>query len=160
MFQVLSEDSLQSWGWRIPFLMAGPLGLIGRYIRVHLEDLPKYRAMAEKTAGSTKKSVPLRVLFADHRRSLAIAFGVASLNAVAFYLLLSYMPTYLSAELGIDEGTAFLASTVALTIYIGSIFVMGHISDRFGRGGCWCVAILFTVLRCRCSPCSAQAGSG
>ena len=158
LFQLLSEDALQSWGWRIPFLMAGPLGLIGRYIRVHLEDSPKYRAMAEKTAGSTKKSVPLRVLFADHRRSLAIAFGVASLNAVAFYLLLSYMPTYLSAELGIDEGTAFLASTVALTIYIGSIFVMGHISDRFGRRRMLVLAsILFTVFTV---PLFALLGTG
>ena len=59
MHQLLSDADLQSWGWRIPFLMAGPLGLVGRYIRVHLEDSPHYRAMAK---ASTKESVPVRDL--------------------------------------------------------------------------------------------------
>lgn len=143
MHQLLSDADLQSWGWRIPFLLAGPLGLVGRYIRVHLEDSPHYRAMAQAT---TKESVPVRDLLRHHRRSLAIAFGVASLNAVAFYLILSYMPTYLSAELGVAEDVSFLASTIALTIYIGSIFVMGHISDRFGRRRMLIIAsVLFSL---------------
>ncbi len=71
---------------------------------------------------------------------------MASLNAVAFYLILSYMPTYLSAELGVAEDVSFLASTIALTIYIGSIFVMGHISDRFGRRRMLIIAsVLFSL---------------
>ncbi len=143
MHQLLSDAALESWGWRIPFLLAGPLGLVGRYIRVHLEDSPHYRAMAQAT---TKEAVPVRELLRHHRRSLAIAFGVASLNAVAFYLILSYMPTYLSAELGVAEDTSFLASTIALTIYIGSIFVMGHISDRYGRRRMLIIAsVLFSL---------------
>lgn len=147
LFQTLGDDALYSWGWRIPFLLAGPLGLVGRYIRVHLEDSPHYRAMAEASAGRTKQSAPLRELLASHKLNVAIAFGVASLNAVAFYLILSYMPTYLSAELGLDKTTSFYASTLALTIYIGSIFVMGHISDMFGRRRMLVIAsVLFTVL--------------
>ena len=45
MLSVLSDAAMSHWGWRIPFLLAGPLGLIGRYIRVHLEDSPAYQAM-------------------------------------------------------------------------------------------------------------------
>ncbi len=158
LFQVLSTDALHSWGWRIPFLLAGPLGLIGRYIRVHLEDSPHYRAMAEASKGRVKHATPLRELFSHHKLSLAIAFGVASLNAVAFYLILSYMPTYLSAELGVDETTSFFASTLALTIYIGSIFFMGHISDRVGRRRMLVLAsILFIVFTV---PLFALLGSG
>jgi MHS family proline/betaine transporter-like MFS transporter len=155
---LLDDAALQSWGWRIPFLLAGPLGLVGRYIRVHLEDSPHYRAMAAATEGKVRKSVPLSTLLRNHRRSLAIAFGVASLNAVAFYLILSYMPTYLSAELGVDETTSFFASTIALTIYIFSIFVMGHISDRFGRRRMLVLAsVLFTVFTV---PLFALLGTG
>ncbi len=146
LHQLLSDPAMQSWGWRIPFLLAGPLGLVGRYIRVHLEDSPHYRALADASRGRTQRT-PLRDLVANHRRALAITFGVASLNAVAFYLLLSYMPTYLSAELGVNESVSFFASTIALSVYIASIFVMGHVSDRFGRRRMLVVAsVLFVVL--------------
>ncbi|MDT4865655.1 Proline/betaine transporter [compost metagenome] len=61
------------------------------------------------------------------------AICATSLNAVAFYLILSYMPTYLSSEMGMSETDSFLASTVSLATYIGFIFMMGMLSDRFGR---------------------------
>ncbi|TIC78406.1 MFS transporter [Crenobacter intestini] len=130
----LSHDDLHNWGWRLPFLLAAPFGLIGRYIRLHLEDTPKFRQMEqnmEKKEAASK--VPIRELMGRYRMKVVIAFGVTCLNAVAFYLILSYMPTYLSAELGMNETDSFLASTVSLATYIFFIFLMGTLSDRFGR---------------------------
>ena len=136
MFTVLSDSAVNTWGWRVPFLLAGPLGLIGRYIRVHLEDSPVYQEMLaeipqeEKSAGWSE---PLRLLFRDHLHDTLITFGVSCLNAVAFYMLLSYMPTYVHEELGFSQDTATLATSVMLLVYIASIFLMGHMSDSFGR---------------------------
>ncbi|MCR2052291.1 MFS transporter [Actinomyces bowdenii] len=136
MFMVLDDAAMQSWGWRIPFLLAGPLGLIGRYIRVHLEDSPVYQEMVEelpqdKSAGNSIE--PLLELLRSHKREVLITFGVSCLNAVAFYMLLSYMPTYVHEELGFSADTATLATSIMLAVYIGAIFVMGHLSDLFGR---------------------------
>jgi len=136
MFTVLSDSAVNTWGWRVPFLLAGPLGLIGRYIRVHLEDSPVYQEMLaeipqeEKSAGWSE---PLRLLFRDHLHDTLITFGVSCLNAVAFYMLLSYMPTYVHEELGFSKDTSTLATSVMLVVYIASIFLMGHMSDSFGR---------------------------
>lgn len=55
------------------------------------------------------------------------------LNAAGFYVILSYMPTYLSEELGLDATLSFIATTIALVTYIGFIFATGALSDRFGR---------------------------
>lgn len=130
----LSPEALSGWGWRIPFLLAAPLGLITRYIRVHLEDSPVYTEMMGKVKGkSSGTAQPVREVWMKHRKPLLISFGVASLNAVAFYLVLTYLPTYLSAELNFDPDLSFLASTISLAVYIASIFVMGHISDKYGR---------------------------
>lgn len=132
---LLSDAALEGWGWRLPFLLAGPFGLIGRYIRLHLEDTPKFRELCDRrqeVVGVAEQS-PIRVLLSAHRRAVVIAFGVTSLNAVAFYLLLSYLPTYLTTELDVDESMAFLSSSIALTVYIGAIFGMGRLSDRWGR---------------------------
>ena len=136
MFRVLSDGAIDSWGWRIPFLLAGPLGLIGRYIRVHLEDSPAYQEMRAEMPQEQKSanwSEPLRLLLREHLRETLITFGVSCLNAVAFYMLLSYMPTYVREELGFPKDIATLATSVMLLVYIGSIFLMGHLSDSFGR---------------------------
>lgn len=133
MHGVLSAPAMEGWGWRIPFLMAGPLGLIGRYIRVHLEDSPVYREMVETAESNAVVKTPIRDLFRHHLRTVLVTFGVASLNAVAFYVILSYMPTYLSQELGFPDDLSFLASSITLAVYIFLIFGMGHISDIVGR---------------------------
>ncbi len=146
MFTVLDAAAMLSGGWRIPFLLAGPLGLIGRYIRVHLEDSPVYQALvaASESKAQAEGNVPasqrgqhwaepLRILLRDHRRAVVSCFGVSCLNAVAFYMLLSYMPTYVHEELGFSADTATLATSIMLAVYIAAIFLMGHLSDLFGR---------------------------
>ena len=55
------------------------------------------------------------------------------LNAIGFYVILSYMPTYLSEELGQDDTDAFIAASVALFAYIFSVLLTGWMSDRMGR---------------------------
>ena len=140
----LTPEQLHSWGWRLPFLLAAPFGLIGRYIRVQLEDTPKFRQL-ERAQHLT--SAPIRELLGTHRRAIAIAFGVTCLNAVAFYIILSYMPTYLSTEMGVGESASFLATTISLAAYIALIFVMGRLSDRFGRKAMLVAAsVLFMLL--------------
>lgn len=127
---VLTTDQLHSFGWRLPFLLAAPFGLIGRYIRVRLEDTPKFKALE---ASHHAPRAPVKELLGKHRGRMLIAFGVTCLNAVAFYLVLSYMPTYLSTEMGMGETESFLAATISLGAYIGLIFLMGALSDRVGR---------------------------
>ena len=131
---LLDDPALESWGWRLPFLLAAPLGLIGRYIRLHLEDTPRFcELQARREKSPQDEHAPIRLLLTEHRRAVLIAFGVTSLNAVAFYLLLSYFPTYLTTELDVSETAAFTSSTIALAAYIGAIFGMGRLSDALGR---------------------------
>lgn len=127
---LLSSGDLESWGWRIPFLLAAPLGLIGRYIRTKLEDSP---AFVEASESGAPESSPVGSLLKNHWRKLLQAAGAVLLNAVGFYVILSYMPTYLSEELGLDATRSYLATTVALLTYVGFIFLTGMLSDRFGR---------------------------
>lgn len=134
LYSQLDSEQLHSWGWRLPFLLAAPLGLIGRYIRLHLEDTPKFREMEKALEHKAPQhKAPIRELLGVHRKRVLVAIGVTCLNAVAFYLILSYMPTYLSTEMGMSETDSFLASTVSLATYIVFIFLMGMLSDRFGR---------------------------
>jgi MHS family proline/betaine transporter-like MFS transporter len=127
---LLSSEAMHSWGWRLPFLLAAPMGLIGRYIRTKLEDTPVFRELAKEDEAV---KAPVSSLFRNHWRQLLQAVGAVLLNAVGFYVILSYMPTYLSSELGLGATESFLATTVALVTYIGFIFLTGMLSDRYGR---------------------------
>ncbi len=130
MYAFMSMDDLHSWGWRIPFLLAAPLGLIGRYIRLRLEETPDFEKIQES---HSEKNTPIMELFRHHRRAMVIAFTVSCLNAVGFYMILSYMPTYLSSEMGMSKVESFISTTLSLVTYIGFIFFIGKISDKIGR---------------------------
>ncbi|MGB9033260.1 MAG: MFS transporter [Paeniglutamicibacter sp.] len=127
---LLEADAMESWGWRLPFLLAAPMGLIGRYIRTKLEDSPVFAELAEE---DEVIKAPVSALFKNHWRQLIQAVGAVLLNAVGFYLILSYMPTHLHENIGLTQAAAYAATTVALATYIGFIFLMGLLSDRLGR---------------------------
>lgn len=144
LFAVLTPAEMQSYGWRLPFLLALPLGLIGIYIRLKIEDTPKFRELETQHRVT---ATPAKEIFTTYRREVLISIGVTSLNAVGFYLILSYMPTYLITELNVGETEAFLTVSISLAIYVLSIFVMGAISDKIGRKTALILAsILFIAL--------------
>lgn len=157
MFSVFGHDSsfVTEWGWRIPFLLAGPLGLITHYIREHLSDSPVYKQMQEDlakkdgTGEAASKRQPIRTLFKKYPRVLIISFGACVLNAVGFYAVLTYLPNYLIDTVHYDSASASLITTICLVAYIGFIFFSGHISDKFGRKRMLLIAcvgfIVFTV---------------
>lgn len=80
---VLPEAALIEWGWRIPFLMAGPLGYIAHFIRTRLEDSPAFHEMEHE-----KKEVdrPSRLVFKKYRRRLLSSIAATMVNSVGFYL--------------------------------------------------------------------------
>lgn len=144
LFAFLTPQEMQSYGWRLPFLLALPLGLIGIYIRLKIEDTPKFRELENKHRVT---ETPAKEIFTTYRREVITSIGVTSLNAVGFYLILSYMPTYLITELNVGETEAFLTVSVSLAVYVMSIFVMGAISDKIGRKVALMLAsVLFIVL--------------
>lgn len=129
MIFLLGPENMHNGGWRIPFLIAGPLGLIALYIRMKLEDSPEFRQLLSH--GTTSKA-PLREVF-QWKRALALVAAIITLLASMFYLLLTFASTYMSGTLGFDSGTTllyvFLASTLgAVVMPLGGMF-----TDKYGR---------------------------
>lgn len=152
MFSTWGSNSsfVVDWGWRIPFLLALPLGYITHYIRVHLEDSPVFEEMNRRlrSIGESVKQ-PFRTLFRSHFKVLVISFGACILNAVGFYAVLTYLPNYLETTLNYNAGLASIITTIVLVAYIALIFLSGRISDHFGRKKMLIIAclgfIIFTI---------------
>ncbi|QUX27465.1 MFS transporter [Nocardiopsis akebiae] len=126
----LSEEALMSWGWRVPFLIAGPLGAIGLYLRSRLDDTPVFREMARED--NTTRS-PLREAFRVSGRQMFTLFGYSITNAVGYYFMSSYMISYMSESLDYTKTQALTTSVVAMLAYTLMCPLMARASDRFGR---------------------------
>lgn len=142
---LLGHDVMVEWGWRIPFLIAGPMGLIGLYLRSKLEDTPLFREQEEQAAAAgaeaERRSV-WRELFTHYWKAMLIMSGLVIALNVVNYTLLSYMPTYLEHTVHID------ATVVLVVMFIGQFAMMlcvpfiGRLSDRTRRKPMWIISLV------------------
>ncbi|MFK0089199.1 MFS transporter [Pseudomonas sp. NPDC090755] len=129
MTWMLGAELMQDWGWRIPFLAAGPMGLVSMYIRLKLEDSPEFLALQH--AGETSKA-PLREVW-QWKRAITLVFFIITLHSSIFYLVLTFASTYMSRILKFDSGTTLLYVFIAS---LSAAFVMpfgGMFTDKYGR---------------------------
>ncbi|EIN0898054.1 MFS transporter, partial [Salmonella enterica] len=77
--------------------------------------------------------ISMKSLFRNQSRRIITGWGVSCLNAVAFYLLLSYLPTWLITYQGVPEKYSFMISTGILLLYIFMVILTGWVSDHLGR---------------------------
>ncbi|MBI0296593.1 MFS transporter [Streptomyces sp. PRKS01-29] len=131
---VMSEESLGDWGWRLPFLLTLPIGLVALWLRLRLEETPFFRAAADGRAAPAPSAGAERV--ADPREVAgAIVMGAARIMgwAAAGYTFLVVMPSYLQATLNATFQQALVATVVANAGFALSILPAGLLSDRIGR---------------------------
>ena len=142
----LSDASMQAWAWRVPFLVAGPLGVIGLYLRLKLDETPAFQRLEAESATTTKVRATeaahgvetptqgeFRGIFVEHWRRMLLCVALVAAYNVAVYMLLSYMPTYLSDELGYSTTQGLVILLVVMAAMMAVINQVGRLSDRFGR---------------------------
>ena len=100
----ISDASMEGFAWRIPFLVALPLGGVAIYFRMRIEDTPAYRQAQESAAqeGQEKLNKGVGGLVKAYWRELIIAFVLVSAANTLGYAVTSYMPTYLTTTLHYD----------------------------------------------------------
>jgi MHS family proline/betaine transporter-like MFS transporter len=127
---VLSEDALNAWGWRIPFILGMVVALVGLYLRLRIEDTPAFRIIEEKEEIT---EAPVKESFTAHGGESLTAIGFTVAWTVAYYILLTYMPTYVSETLGLPLTQALLSNAIGLVVLMVLIPLTAALSDRIGR---------------------------
>ena len=113
---------------------------VGLYLRRSLEETRDFKAIAtapgaRRVSGSSPPQIPVLEIFRMHYQSLSIGFCVAVLWAVATYVLMIFLPTYVqrSDTFGFSAQQAFGASLVGNVPFVFGCLVFGALSDRIGR---------------------------
>lgn len=126
----LSDAAMNDWGWRIPFLLAAPLGLGGLYMRRNMEDSAAFYKL--QASGKIEKS-PLRKTLSSSGRALLFCVGFVVVKAVSSWVLQSFMPGYLSTHLHYSRTDSYLITTLGLLSVAVCMPLTGYLSDRWGR---------------------------
>jgi MHS family proline/betaine transporter-like MFS transporter len=122
---VLSADAMDSWGWRIPFLLGAILGPVGIYLRRNVDETPAYRRSIQAPRAAAADASPFWLA--------ARAFGFTIHWTVIFYIFLSYMPTFMQKYLKLGSTAALWSNTIGILVLVIAIPFMGYLSDRIGR---------------------------
>ncbi|WP_150295405.1 MFS transporter [Sphingobium estronivorans] len=141
---MLGDEAMHQWGWRIPFLIAGPLGLVGMYLRAQMEDTPIFREQEQR--GSETASIPIRTMMRRYRRPMLVVGGLVVALNVVNYMLLSYMPTYLQRRIGLSPDHALLVPIIGMVFMMLLLPFAGALSDRVGRRAMWRVSLIGLLL--------------
>jgi len=142
----MSDEAFLSWGWRIPFLVSIVLIGVGVWVRLRVVESPLF--VEERAAGRVSPS-PLRDVFRNQPRELALATGA---TIVVFTLVLlgsSYLVSYGTANVGLGRSVVLgIGIAGGLTLTLGDI-VGALWSDRIGRRrvllGAASVAVVWSV---------------
>ncbi|MET9105413.1 MFS transporter [Streptomyces zhihengii] len=161
---VLTEDQLHGWGWRVPFVIGAVAGLVVMYLRRTMQESEHFEREQERKAAQApddRERKGLIALFAEYPRQLLAVFGLAIGGTVAFYTYTTYLQKYLVNTAGIPKSTVTVIGFAALFVYMLMQPFVGALSDRVGRrpvmfafsGGCMLLTVpLMTLLGRTSSP--------
>jgi len=134
---VLGDDAMHAWGWRLPFLVAAPLGLVGVYLRSRLEDTPVFRELEAKGQKEEETATQFKDLLAGYWGPILRLGGMVIALNVVNYTLLTYMPTYLEKEIGLSADQSLIVPIIGMLTMMVFVPFAGRASDRIGRKPLW-----------------------
>lgn len=124
LFKLLSEESLYSWGWRVPFIVGIFVGPIGLYIRARLSETDEFIT-------GPRSATPIRTTLTEHLGRVLTGTACIGVATISVYLIL-YMPTFAVKNLNVPADAAYLGGIVAGSITMVGSPLVGRLADRVG----------------------------
>ncbi|MBA1155383.1 MFS transporter [Microvirga mediterraneensis] len=149
--QVMSEQNLEAWGWRIPFAIGGVLAVIVFYLRRGLAETESYKnAQGTQTKDAKAPRSSGMALFTQHPREAFTVIALTAGGTLAFYAYTTYLQKFLVNTSGFSREAASQITAAALFVFMVLQPAAGALSDRIGRKplmvGFGVLGVLFTYL--------------
>ncbi len=130
----LSHEAMLAWGWRIPFLLALPIGFIGLYLRLGVEESPAYENVDKSESMDSRSTCQqIKETCAGYWPAMLASGGLTIAYNVPNYMLTGYVPTYLQEHIGVAENPALIILLVVMFFVLATVTYVGRLGDRMGR---------------------------
>jgi MFS family permease len=130
---------LHDWGWRIPFFLALPMGVVALWLRVSMEETPSFVQQQEKPVSAQADTVATV-------KAIVMGIGRVMVWSAAGYTYLVIMPTYLQSALHTGFNQALLIAVISNIGFALTIIPSGILSDRIGRRTVMIIATALLLL--------------
>jgi MHS family proline/betaine transporter-like MFS transporter len=120
----MSNEALEAWGWRIPFLLGLVIGIAGYFLRRHVQEV---------TPAKKRERAPLMETLRDHWRVVLSLATLSVFNAVPFYVSFVYLVSWLQTADGIAPARALEINSISMAVILPILIATGMLSDRLGR---------------------------
>jgi MHS family alpha-ketoglutarate permease-like MFS transporter len=128
--RTMSKADLSTFGWRIPFLLGGALGLLGLWLRRSLAETEQFE---QNKSQARRVARPLLTTLRDHPKAVGRLVGLSMLSTLCYYTFFSALTPFAVKTRHADAVDVFLALSIATALFVALQYPMGMISDRFGR---------------------------
>ncbi|MGR7206679.1 MFS transporter [Klebsiella aerogenes] len=146
LVQLLPQEEVMSWAWRIPFLLSLFIFLVGVYIRRNIQENAEFVARkAENDSKNEAHHLPVLSAFKNHPRAILQAIGLRLAENGAVYIFFTFSVVYCK-HIGIDTRDLIAAVTIAMTVEIATILSWGWLSDRIGRKRLYYIGVIGMAL--------------
>jgi metabolite-proton symporter len=126
----MSDETFDSWGWRVPFLASLILVGVGLVIRLKILETPMFTKVLEQGKAATK---PVKDAIKHHWREILLSAGVRFAEQMPFYLFTTFVLTYVVERHHYSKTFVLSAVLVGATVELAAIPLFSHLSDTYGR---------------------------
>ncbi|WP_419795047.1 MHS family MFS transporter [Pseudomonas palleroniana] len=138
------NEFLLAGGWRIPFVCSIVLVGIGLWVRNSIPETPQFKELSQEAA--KVKASPLKALFNNDLKGLAVVFFVAvGYNALS-YIFKTFSLAYLTQFKGVDVHVTSLSVTIASLIAIVAVPCFGWLCDQWSSKTVLMLGGVFSLL--------------
>ena len=145
LVQTLPEAQMKDWGWRIPFLLALPMGLVALYLRLKLDETPNFVA-SKKAEPKAQKTAAEKASAVATAKAIALGIGRMMGWSAGGYTFLVVMPSYLQTSLHATFLHALVATVLANVGFALAILPSGWLSDKIGRKKVMMIAVFAVIV--------------
>ncbi len=140
----IPQDILSSWGWRIPFILTLPWGILALILRLRSMESPQFINQSKEMM---KHHQPIKTIFLNHKRLLLFAIGVVSISATCDYFFIGFFTHFLTnSNSGITLESAMLINMISIFVFLFLVPFFGFLSDRVGRKKIYCASLLGIII--------------
>ncbi|TVT38900.1 MFS transporter [Amycolatopsis rhizosphaerae] len=128
--RTMSKADLNSYGWRIPFLLGGLLGAIGLWLRRSLAETEQFQRNRHR---ATKVKHPLLATLRHHPKAVGRLVGLTMLSTLCYYTFFSALTPFAVKTRHANDVDVFLALSIGTALFVALQYPFGLLSDRVGR---------------------------
>jgi MHS family proline/betaine transporter-like MFS transporter len=134
MSLVFDKQQIESFGWRIPFIISFVGKFIADYVKHKLSD-PEEFSKQQEAEGSKKSSgwSFFSNLCCNHWKGLVLVTLTDALTACGYFLIAVFFTTYFETILGMERGDVLLIQSLNMVFLALLILLGGRMADYVGK---------------------------